>query len=157
MDDLSPFAPLMEAKVSPEARLTALQKVECVRRAEIFSEVVVEQLFQLAMVAREARFARGQIIFRAGEPADAFYLIVEGEVELSSADGGLREVVGSGRSFGLYAVLAREPRRVSATAQQATLAIAIEAEDFNSLLSDNTEIFAGVLRYFAQKCLRPYD
>ena len=156
MDDLSPFAPLMEAKVSPEARLTALQKVECVRRTEIFSEIVVEQLFQLAMVAREASFARGQIIFRAGEPADAFYVIVEGEVELSSADG-LREVVGSGRSFGLYAVLAREPRRFSATARQATLAIAIEAEDFNSLLSDNTEIFAGVLRYFAQKCLKPYD
>ena len=155
MDDLSLFAPLMQEKLSPEARLTALQKAEYVRGIGIFSEVPVEPLFQVASAAREVEFARGEIIFHEGEPADAFYVIVDGEVELRSADE--VQMVGSGRSFGLYAVLAREPRRVSAKTLQATLVITIGAEDLYNLLSDNTEIVAGVLRYFAQKCLKPCD
>jgi len=155
MDDLSLFAPLMDDKLSREARLTALQKADCLRRTGIFSEVAVEPLFQVAAVAREAEFARGEIIFHEGEPADAFYVIVDGEVELGSADE--VQMVGSGCSFGLYAVLAREPRRVSARTLQATLILTIAAEDLYSALSDNTEIVAGVLRYFAQNCLKPCD
>jgi CRP-like cAMP-binding protein len=155
MDDPSLFAPLMEEKLSPKARLTALQKAEYVRRTGIFSEVAVEPLFQVASAAREAEFASGEMIFHEGQLAHAFYVIVDGEVELRSADE--VQVVGSGCSFGLYAVLAREPRRVSAKTLQATLVITIGAEDLYSLLSDNTEIVAGVLRYFAQKCLKPSD
>jgi CRP-like cAMP-binding protein len=155
MDDPSLFAPLMEEKLSPKARLTALQKAEYVRRTGIFSDVAVEPLFQVAAVAREAEFARGEFIFHEGEPADAFYVIVDGEVELRSA--GEVRAIGSGRSFGLYAVLAREPRRVSAKTLQATLVITIGAEDLYSVLSDNPEIVAGVLRYFAQKYLKPSD
>jgi len=155
MDDPSLFAPLMEEKFSSEGRLTALQKAECVRRTGIFSEVAVEALFQVAAVAREAEFASGAMIFHEGEPADAFYMIVDGEVELRSADE--IQMVGSGRSFGLHAVLLREPRRVTAKTLRATLVITVEAEDLYSVLSDNTEIVAGVLRYFAQKCFKPCE
>jgi CRP-like cAMP-binding protein len=155
MDDLSLFAPSMQEKLSPEGRLTALHKAECLQRTGIFSEVAVEQLFQVTAVARQAEFARGEFIFREGDPADAFYVIVDGEVELRSTEE--VQVAGSGRSFGLYAVLAREPRRVSASTRQATLVLTIAAEDLYSVLSDNTEIVAGVLRYVARRCLKPCD
>ncbi len=156
MDEHS-FPPSLEGEVSPEARLTALQKAEFARGVEILSEATVEQLFQLAAVSREVNFARREIIFEEDGLGDAFYVIVKGEVELVSPPKGLREVIGPGRAFGVYAILTREPRRVTATALQETFAIAIEAEDFYSLLSDSTEIAASIFRYFARKCLNPYD
>jgi CRP-like cAMP-binding protein len=157
MDEHLAFPPFSDGKVSPKARLTALQKAEMARGAEIFSEATVEQLFQVAGVAREVDFAPRQIIFREGGPADAFYVIVDGEVELASLEKGLREVVGPGRAFGLYAVLAREPQRFTATALQGTFAITVEAEDIYGLISDSTELAASILRYFVRKCLNPYD
>ncbi len=155
--DEHPIPPSLEGEVSPEARLTALQKAEFARGAEMFSEASVEQLFQVAAIAREVNFARREIIFKEDGLADAFYVIVKGEVELASPEKGLREVIGPGRAFGVYAILAREPRLVTATALQETFAIAIEAEDFYSLLSDSTEIAASIFRYFARKCLNLYD
>lgn len=157
MDELSPFPPLPEENVPTRARLTPLQKAEFVRKTEMFSDAAVKDLFQVAAVALEAEFARGEIIFREGERANAFYLILEGEVELISAERGQREVVGSGRSFGLYAALTGEPRRVTATALKLTFVIVMEAEEFYSLLSENTEICATIIRHFALKCLSPFD
>jgi CRP-like cAMP-binding protein len=157
MDEQVPFAPLLEGGISPKLRLTALRQAELLRAVEILRESTVEQLFELAGMAHEAEFARKATIFREEDAADTFYVIVEGEVEVASPEKGLREVVGSGRSFGLYSVLTRQPRRVTATALQPTVALAIKAEDFYNLLSDDTEIVANILRCVAQKCLKPCD
>ena len=157
MDELSPFPPLPEDTLSTRARLTRLQKDEFVRKTEMFSDVAVEDLFQVAGMALETEFAQGKVIFRDSELADTFYVIAEGEVELVSPENGRREIIGPGRCFGLYSALTRELRRATATALEPTLAIAIEGEELFILLSENTEIFATVIRHFAKKCLTPFD
>jgi CRP-like cAMP-binding protein len=156
MDEPSGFPSFLDENRTSKARLTALQKAEFTRTVEIFSEATVEQLFQLASIAHEADFGKGQVIFREGDVADRFYVIVQGKVELASSGNGVREVVGPGRAFGLYGALAREPWQVTATALQVTFAIVIEAEDFYGLLSDNTEIVASILRFLVRKYLHPY-
>lgn len=156
MDEPLGFPSQLDERIPTEARLTTLQKAELARAAEILSETPVEQLFQLASVAHEVDFASTEIIFREHELADAFYVIVRGEVELSSPEHGVREVVGPGRAFGLYSVLTSEPRHATARALQATFAIAIKTDDFYSLLFDSTEVVESILRFSARKCLNPY-
>jgi CRP-like cAMP-binding protein len=157
MDENLGFPPPLEAKGSLMARLTRYQRAQLARGAEIFSEATVEQLFQVAGIARDVEFAAAEIIFQEGTPSDAFYIIAEGEVELASLEKNLRNFVRPGHTFGLYGMLAQEPRRFTATALTGIVGMAIPAESFYGLLSDNTEIAATILTYFARKCLSPHD
>ena len=152
MDDQTLYPSAVPREVPSHARVTTLQKAEILRGVEIFSNTTVEELFQLASIAREADFTVGQIIFREDDVGDALYLLVEGEVDLTSRKEGFRALVRPRQAFGLYSVLTREPRFLSAKALQDSFVLWIGAEDFYSLLSSNMEIVVGLFKHFVRKC-----
>jgi serine/threonine protein kinase len=68
-------------------------------------------------------FEAGRPIFREGEDAQRAFVIVEGEVEIWTEQGGTRQVLGrhvSGETFGELALFSGEPRSACATALVAT-------------------------------------
>lgn len=76
------------------------------------------------------QFAANEIIFRAGDPSVAVYIITEGEVSISLNDG--LEVIRlhAGDLFGESGVLEKRPRSATATARAATTLLINEAETF---------------------------
>jgi MFS family permease len=83
----------------------------------------------------------GQVIIRQGEPADRFYVIGEGEVEVTQvgADGGgaprvLRRMA-VGEAFGEIGLLAGSPRTATVTALTSGALAALDGEDFLSLVA----------------------
>lgn len=50
--------------------------------AELFAGLSDSQRLGVAALARERRASAGETLFRVGEPAEAFYVIVRGRVEL---------------------------------------------------------------------------
>lgn len=133
------------------SQLTNLQKAELIRGVDVFSCATVEELFRLASIVREVQFAAGEIVVRENDIANALYLIVQGNVELTSRNETWREVVESRQAFGLHSILTREPLTYSAQALEDTLALAMGGEDFYSLLASDPEIITSLFKHFVKK------
>lgn len=130
---------------------STIEKAELIRSVDLFSQAPVEELYRLATLARAEGFPAEWVIFQETDIADAFYILVHGQVECVSKGGDLREVVGPGEVFGLYAALTRESRPSRATALEKAAAISIAAEDLFTLLSNNTEIVVSIFKHFVRK------
>ncbi|MBP9737743.1 MAG: Crp/Fnr family transcriptional regulator [Rhodoferax sp.] len=73
-------------------------------RSAFFSAMSADELQRMASACQIKRFPKGDMIFRTGEPCDAFHIVVDGEVKLfvSSAAGHEKvvEIACAGQSFG---------------------------------------------------------
>ncbi|MEN9572850.1 MAG: hypothetical protein RL514_705 [Verrucomicrobiota bacterium] len=79
----------------------------------------------------------GQIIFREGEPADAFYVIASGRVAVTKRFAeGARALgdMGAGDAFGEIALLDDSPRTATLRTEEATTLLRLPREQFNHFL-----------------------
>jgi CRP-like cAMP-binding protein len=104
------------------ARTEALSaRVALLERLEIFAAASRPILERLAALASEVTFARGAEIIREGDPADALYILVLGEVEVSARgeQGGperFLRTMSAPTYFGEIGVLQRVPRTATVRA-----------------------------------------
>ncbi|PIE83696.1 MAG: cyclic nucleotide-binding protein [Candidatus Contendobacter odensis] len=101
-------------------------------------------------------FAAGQIIFREGETGEVFYLVAEGEVDISTGHHQL-ETVGPGGILGELALIDKKPRSATVTARTDCLLTVIDREHFLALIQ-RTPLFAlQVMRVMADRLRRTTD
>ena len=85
------------------------------------------------------RFAAGSVIFREGDPGDALYVVVEGQVRITVLSGSGNEAIvatiTTGDCFGEFALLDGRPRSATATAIPATGTFVVARRDFVDWLS----------------------
>jgi len=96
------------------------------RNYGFFSEMGEDDVVAFLRMCEQVGFEKGQAIFRQGDAADHFYLIVEGEVAISIRDQEIARL-GSGHVFGEMALLERTPRTATATAAEPTRLFSISA------------------------------
>jgi signal transduction histidine kinase len=77
--------------------------IDDLRATFLFEKLTEKQLRELARAGAEVSFAAGERIFGEGEPADALWVLLEGEVELARHVGGQRIVVEIMSRPGTYA------------------------------------------------------
>ncbi len=95
-------------------------------------------------VAR-SHYESGQTIFRQGEFADNFYVVLSGEVEIYH--GGSPEataVLGPGQYFGEMSLMSRRQRSASALARGPVDLLVLSAGDFTALANSSSEFAAMV-------------
>ena len=132
----------------PRMNLTIVDKARLLRGVPLFSEVPTEVLADLATLASEQHFEEATILFQQGELADAFFLVVGGQVR-ASRDGSEVHQAGPGEEVGALAVLDRRPRAFTAEAEEACDLLRIAADDFHYLLEQHPSLARGVVRYLA--------
>ncbi len=130
--------------------LAQIEKVILLRGAAPFAHCRAEEVIRIAAIAGERRFEAGDTIYEVNDPADALYCVVEGEVGLDHGDGSDRKAR-PGETFGVLGILSGRLRSVSATAAKPTTVLAIEADDFFDLLSNNIDIVRALFREILQK------
>lgn len=82
----------------------------------------------------------GDVIVRQGAPADKFFIIVDGEVEVIREDGEERQAVASlkrGQFFGELAILRDTPRTATVEAIAPTTLFTMERDAFRSLVAQS--------------------
>jgi len=113
----------------------------------------------LAFTSQNLSFGNGEELFRAGEPSDCAYVIMEGAVEVM-ADTEAGEVVAVTLSknelFGEMGVLSNAPRSASIRAKGDVKALRITDEAFLKLLRDNPDVALDVLRQLSDKLARSH-
>lgn len=135
-----------ETGAKPMAELARIETVVFLQTAEFFSYCKAEEILRIAAIARERRFAKGEIIFDESEPADRFYCVVRGAVEVSIPETE-PTTVGPLGAFGHYDILRGRLRQAKATAVTDTLVLFFESEDFFDLLSNNIDIVKAIFRH----------
>jgi len=84
------------------------------------------------------RVPAGQTVFSEGDPGDRYYVVREGQAEVSIAGGSVRRL-GRGEAFGELALLYGYPRTATVTAQTDLVLAGLAREDFLRLVRGSRE------------------
>ncbi|NUM43365.1 MAG: cyclic nucleotide-binding domain-containing protein [Anaerolineales bacterium] len=108
------------------------------KQISLFAGLSDEMIAQLSTKIVEQQIPAGTTLFREGDPGDALYFIVEGQLEISQLLGADKEVVlgvfQAGDYFGEMSLLDEKPRSATARAQTDSCLLALAKDDFDSLL-----------------------
>ena len=129
---------------------TVIEKVIFLQNIELFAEVPTEQLAEVAAIAEEVSFLKGDVIYSENDHSDALYLVVDGHIRLHRGDEEIA-VAGDREAFGTWALFDDEPRVVTASAERDSKLLRIDREDFSDLLADHVQIAQGVLKELARR------
>jgi CRP-like cAMP-binding protein len=114
----------------------------------LFSNVSARQRRQVAKLAQFAWFAPGDDLVTAGEPGDAFYLILSGKAKLGS------RTLSVGDFFGEMALLDGEPRSATITATTELQAMILERRAFVKLVGQEPRLALTVMAELAARVRR---
>jgi hypothetical protein len=128
---LWPWLRKLDGQVLPSRELLRLLKG--VPMFEPLSLAVIEQL---AGGIEEVAYAKGTQIICQGDPGDAYYLLIDGTVEVVR-DGAPVDEMGAGASFGEVALISGEPRNATVRAVEDCRIYRLEAATFLSAVTGN--------------------
>jgi CRP/FNR family transcriptional regulator, cyclic AMP receptor protein len=116
----------------------------------LFAGLSRRHLGKVAAVGRIRRFHNGTAIVRAGEPGDALYVVLDGEVSVRRR--GLPAVtLGIGSFFGEMALLDGGARSASVVAESPVACLTIAQSRFLKLLQSEPAIAVGILKELAAR------
>jgi CRP-like cAMP-binding protein len=115
-------------------------------------------LERLAAGMRSRRFRRGEVIFHIGDPGDALFVIVDGDVKISlpseTGDEAILATLRVGDVFGELALLDGAPRSASATAISATETVVLPRDRFRELIATEAGVRDALLASIAGELRR---
>lgn len=124
----------------------------------LFKRLSVAERQRLAAASREKIYARGETIFREGEPSDAVYLVRKGRVHLmrflQSGQASTTCVMTDGEPFCCLPALDRKPYPVDAVAATDTTIVRIPLEAFHELMQRNAGFLQDSLCLFCDRLRR---
>lgn len=98
-------------------------------------------------------FAAGQSIFKAGDPGDFIYGVIDGKVDILM-NGQVLETVAEGGILGELALVDTKPRSASAVAQTDCKLAAIDQHRFMILVAQNPWFSVSVMQVMAERLRR---
>jgi len=118
----------------------------------IFRGLPQQQVETVAARLDTVQVQPGDVIVRQGAPADKFFIIADGEVEVIREDEGQTRTVAQlqkGQFFGEMAILRDMPRTATVKATKPTTLLAMERDGFRSLIAQSlatTEDFDQIIQ-----------
>src|SRR5918999_4347085 len=114
-------------------------------RLPLFAGLRRHELERLSRGAEDMEIKAGRVLCKEGDLGRQFFVIVEGEVELSRGGRHVRRL-GPGAFFGETALIEREPYTTSATAATDVRFVVLSSQAFSSLIHGNPLVETRVLR-----------
>ena len=130
------------------------QEVELIRRIPIFQRIQPAMQKLLCFGSERLTYDPGQTLMKAGEAADAAYVLIEGtaEVTVDSPKGPLViSSMGVNQIVGEIAIFGDVPRTATVTAVTKVEALKISKELFINIIRQNPEAAIEVLRVLATR------
>lgn len=129
---------------------TTIEKVIHLQRIEMFADIPTEQLAHVASIAREIRFDAGEVIYSEGEPSDALYLLVDGDIKVTR-EGKMTRKIEIGEAFGVWGFFDRNPRLFTSEVLRESYLLKIKSDDFYDLIEDRVRLSRGLIKYLVSK------
>ena len=116
----------------------------------LFEHLDNRQLASVRALATVLDIDAGRELIREGATGREFFLVVEGEAEVSR-DGVVVATLGPGTFFGETALLLDQPRNATVTAKTDMVVEVIERRDFKGLLEEYPDLYAPLLQATAHQ------
>jgi CRP/FNR family cyclic AMP-dependent transcriptional regulator len=124
----------------------------------LFSACTSKELDRLARHAELVDFPAGAVLMTEGEPGHEFYVIVDGEVGVSSG-GETVAKLGPGAYVGEQALLDPAPRTATVTALRDVSAVLLSSREFYAAIDDvpglTRKLLAGMARRLRESATQP--
>jgi MFS family permease len=103
----------------------------------IFAPLSIAAKEHVAARLVEVPVAAGEVVIRMGDPGDRFYVVADGELEITN---GRRAKAGHGDFFGEIALLRDVPRTATVTASAPSRLYALERDDFLAAVTGHSAV-----------------
>ena len=132
--------------------MSLYSEVELIRRLPLFAKIELPMLKLLCFSSERLTFEAGQVLFNAGDSADAAYILIEGFVAISRPSPTGPVIVGSlgpMEIVGEIAIFSDVPRTATITATSRVDALRIAKEQMMSIIRANPDAALELIRQLA--------
>ncbi|MFN2194497.1 MAG: HEAT repeat domain-containing protein [Anaerolineales bacterium] len=136
------------------ATVSLLERLLLLREVPLFADLPPGDLEQVAEVAQEQLYAAGAEICKEGDPGQAMYVIVSGEVEVLTAQGaGEKRLAlrGPGEFVGEMAIIEATPRSATLRAAGEVRVLIIEGQAVEAILRERPAVSIAMLRGLSRR------
>ncbi|NVB82256.1 MAG: cyclic nucleotide-binding domain-containing protein [Kofleriaceae bacterium] len=152
-----------------EPRLVASAAANALASTPLFAGLSQDALGSLVEQLTLVHLGAGEVLFREGDPGDALYVIVEGEVAVQAEGPPRVEMarLGAGSFIGEVALMTDQPRSASVTATADSELLRIDRKTLADVLRSHGEVLTAVLRFVRDRLVdrwtrtsplfRPFD
>jgi uncharacterized protein YhbP (UPF0306 family) len=108
------------------------------RAYSVFRDLPTQDVEVIAGALQTIEASEGEVIVRQGGPADKFFIVVDGQLEVvREQNGGSEQIalLGKGQFFGELAIMRGSSRTATVKATEATTLLAIDRDTFRDLVA----------------------
>jgi zinc transporter ZupT len=132
----------------------AKERIKLLAACDLMRHLPAEQIEQILPCIRDHQLTAGEVLFKAGDPGDALYIVARGKVEvLTDGSRGAIAVLGGGHAFGEMSLLSGGPRTATIRAAEDTDLLKILKEDFDHLVATDRQLANAVQRISHQRAI----
>jgi CRP-like cAMP-binding protein len=125
-------------------------KVAALKRSPLFAGLSGKELEELAHTSEDLEVPAGTVLARQGETGREFFVVLEGEVDVTR-DGQSVNPQGGVDFFGELALVADMPRTATLTARTPLRFFVLTAQSFRSMLARSPQVELKVLRAMVKR------
>ncbi|HKM75387.1 MAG TPA: cyclic nucleotide-binding domain-containing protein [Candidatus Bathyarchaeia archaeon] len=126
------------------------QVIEMLEKSPLWSGLSKQDLKELTEKSEERNYEKGAIIVKKGDRAPAFYLILEGKVEVR-LEGKTLSTLGPGQFFGEMSILDSQARTADVVVVEPAKCLVLHWTSFKGLISNNPRIALKVIQELARR------
>jgi zinc transporter ZupT len=128
--------------------------IKLLSKCDLLRHMPAQAVGDLLPAVRTRDLAAGEILFRAGDPGDALFVVSKGRVQIRAESGSCIAELGDGEAFGEMAVLSGGDRTATAVPLTDVELLQIDRTDFNRMLAHDGELAKAVQRLSHDRAMR---
>ncbi|MEQ1855228.1 MAG: cyclic nucleotide-binding domain-containing protein [Longimicrobiales bacterium] len=149
-DEVTTPGRLRDDVAEEDQMIPLIEKVMILKGSEFFKYFPGSDLAGVASLADVRHAEAGEVVFEQGDEGDAFYVVVQGAIEISRGGTHLA-LLGPREGFGEMAILDRETRSATATAAEDTTLLRLDRDSFDRVVEQNPVVARGIYRVLTER------
>ncbi|MBI4352950.1 MAG: cyclic nucleotide-binding domain-containing protein [Candidatus Omnitrophica bacterium] len=149
----------MDSSLNPETspRLQRLDKAVFLSLCPLFAGLTQWELKSISQLMRLVEYKKEEVVYREGEGASSFYVVVSGRFEASTGASGKKRVMAylkRGDYFGEMSLLTAEPHSATLRAISDALVLELKKDDFAKMIEHNAHVSLEMSRRLSLRLKR---